>query len=113
MMDRAIKQMPGLARLENALSGAGFCEVDTEPYNVSEDLRDQFLYCGKHRPEMYLDPRVRAGISSFASLIDDRELNEGLGTLAEDIESGRISDIIADALHTGGDYVFVVASNQA
>src|SRR5208282_3002254 len=41
-----------------ALAAAGF-EVQTfEPYEVTDDLRDWFLLCGKNRPELYLDPQV-------------------------------------------------------
>jgi ubiquinone/menaquinone biosynthesis C-methylase UbiE len=35
----------------DALMSAGFEIEATEPYEVREDLRDWFLYCGKHHPE--------------------------------------------------------------
>ena len=69
---------------------------------------DFFLYCGKHRPELYLDPRVRAGISTFAKLADRDEMNKGLTRLARDIESGAVRELIAKSELPDGDYSLIV-----
>jgi ubiquinone/menaquinone biosynthesis C-methylase UbiE len=73
-MARSITQMPSLPAIMQALRQSGFASTHTEPYEVQTDLQDFFLYSGKHRPEMYLDPRVRAGISTFAALSDPSEV---------------------------------------
>ena len=45
-----------------ALAAAAFSIEKTEPYEVADNLKDGFLYSSKHKPELYLEPRVRAGI---------------------------------------------------
>lgn len=72
------------------------------------DPVDFFLYCGKHRPELYLDPAIRAGISTFTKLADEEELNKGLIKLKQDIQSGAITDIIAKSVSADGDYTLIV-----
>jgi SAM-dependent methyltransferase len=108
-MARAIRQMPDLDQVVIGLHGAGFRAVRTEPFDVRPDLQDLFLYSGKQRPALYLDPRVRAGISTFANLADSAEVAAGCEQLARDLDSGRIDQVIADYRHSGGDYLFVVA----
>jgi ubiquinone/menaquinone biosynthesis C-methylase UbiE len=107
-MARSIVQMPGLQAIVQALRQSGFASIRTEPYEVQTDLQDFFLYSGKHRPEMYLDPRVRTGISTFAALADASEVEGGCRELSQDIESGRIADVIASYRHAQGDYLIVV-----
>lgn len=94
---------------EDALTAAGFSINATEPYEIADDLKDWFLYCGKHRPELYLDPRVRAGISAFACAQDQDEIAHGVERLAEDIRSGRIASVMRQYAWEGGDYMFTVA----
>jgi ubiquinone/menaquinone biosynthesis C-methylase UbiE len=107
-MARSIVQMPGLQAIVQALHQSGFASIHTEPYEVQTDLQDFFLYSGKHRPEMYLDPRVRAGISTFAALAGASEVEEGCRKLSQDIESGRIAEVVASYRHAQGDYLFAV-----
>jgi ubiquinone/menaquinone biosynthesis C-methylase UbiE len=107
-MARSIVQMPGLQAIMQALRQSGFASIRTESYEVQTDLQDLFLYSGKHRPEMYLDPRVRAGISTFAALADASEVEEGCQKLSQDIASGHIAEVMARYRHTHGDYLFVV-----
>ena len=99
------------ARLETnvALAAGGFSIEVSEPYEVAEDLKDWFLYCGKHKPERYLDPRVRMGISAFACAQDQDEIANGVKRLAEDIRSGRITSVMRRYAWEGGDYMFTVA----
>jgi Methyltransferase domain len=54
---------------------------------VPHDCQDGFLAAFWRRPGYYLDPTVRAGISTFA-MIDEREREAGLRRLAHDVESG-------------------------
>ena len=53
---------------------------------VPHDCQDGFLAAFWRRPGYYLDPTVRAGISTFA-MIDEREREAGLRRLAHDVES--------------------------
>lgn len=75
-------------------------------------LQDFFLHCGKYRPELYLDPVVRDGISSFALFRDTTALASGLARLEQDIRSGAVHDVIRryeaeNRLH--GDFMTVSA----
>ena len=61
--------------------------VEAIPFLVPEDLSDLFAAAAWKRPEMYLSPQVRAGISSFA--IADRALvDRGVNLLDRDLHSG-------------------------
>ncbi|MDJ0695565.1 methyltransferase domain-containing protein [Mastigocoleus sp. MO_188.B34] len=51
------------------------------------DLSDSFAAVGWGRPEVYLNSKIRNGISSFAKL-EATELDRGLSCLKEDLESG-------------------------
>jgi ubiquinone/menaquinone biosynthesis C-methylase UbiE len=93
----------------DALSNSGFTIVGEEKYDVKSDLQDLFLYCGKHQPERYLDPRIRAGISTFADAPDQSEIEQGLVRLSADIESGRIAEVMRSYAWDGGDYMFTIA----
>lgn len=107
-MERSIAQMPDLADVRAALRSAGLRVVAEDPFDVTPSLQDFFLYSGKHRPELYLDPRVRAGISTFAKPADESEVRVGCARLAEDIRSGRFAEVAERYRHDGGDYLFVV-----
>ena len=73
-MRRSIEQMPALDEVEESLMRAGFCKVETEAYEVKQDLRDLFLYSGKHRPQLYLDEEFRRGISTFSTVASPEEV---------------------------------------
>ena len=105
------KAVAPYARFETVemLTGADFQIECEEKYDVAPDLKDLFLYCGKNRPERYLDPHIRSGISTFADAPDADEIDRGLKRLADDIESGRINRVIRSFAHDGGDYMFTVA----
>lgn len=109
---RAIDQMPDFDALAGALAAGGFDVVGTEPYDVRDDLQDLFMYAGKHRPHLYLDPRVRAGISAFAALADPAEVADGCRRLAADLAAGRFDDVRRSYRHDAGDYLFVVAERR-
>ena len=109
-MRLSMEQMPNRADISNALDDSGFQTLEVEPYAVHEELVDFFLYSGKHRPEMYLDPTVRRGISTFSSLARPEEIEIGCARLKTDIESGRIKKVIAEHDNDLGDYCFIVSS---
>jgi ubiquinone/menaquinone biosynthesis C-methylase UbiE len=108
-MEKSIRQMPTLRTMQRGLRSAGFREVETETYEVERELEDLFLYSGKHRPEMYLDSRVRKGISTFANLADAEEIEEGCRRLAIDLEKGRFKEVINNYGGEAGDYLFLAA----
>jgi SAM-dependent methyltransferase len=112
LMADAIAQMPDLPQVADTLRAAGFETIRTEIYEVRPDLDDLFIYAGKQRPQLYLDPRIRAGISNFARLENQTEVEAGCARLADDIASGRIDDIIESYRHDGGDYLFVIATKE-
>jgi hypothetical protein len=80
--------MPSVTHVIALLQDAGFTDVVSTPYWVERSPVDLFLYAGKHHPELYLDPEVRRGISSFAS-VKPGELAAGLDRLQADIGSGK------------------------
>ncbi len=100
------------ARFEtnSALRTAGFTIDKVELYEVRDDLKDWFLYCGKNKPERYLDPKVRAGISSFSTAPDEDEIARGVARLEADIRSGHIKEVMRSYAWDGGDYMFTVAA---
>ena len=63
--------------------GGGRVEVVPIPH----DCVDGFYHAYWRRPEAYLDPVVREGISAFA-LMDPACVEDGLARLARDLESG-------------------------
>ena len=59
--------------------------VDVTPVPVPHDCVDGFLYAYWRRPRAYLDPKVRAAMSSFHALGD---VTAGLEKLQSDLDSG-------------------------
>ncbi len=84
--DRAI--FPTMAAMAAALGPA-----TVVPVPIPSDCRDGFLGAYWRRPEAYLDPAVRAAISSFARIGDPAP---GLDRLRDDLRSGRWHDRHAD-----------------
>lgn len=82
-------QMPAMADYEKALG-----PVRVVPVPVPFDCTDGFLYAYWRRPAAYLDPRIRAGISSFWTI----RAEEGLRRLEEDLASGAWEERHAELL---------------
>ncbi|MBS0657842.1 MAG: methyltransferase domain-containing protein [Verrucomicrobia bacterium] len=74
------RQMPALADYARWLG-----PVEITPVPIPHDCSDGFLYAYWRRPAAYLDPRLRAGSSSFWAL---RESEAGLARLQADLASG-------------------------
>ncbi|MEQ5790754.1 methyltransferase domain-containing protein [Muricauda sp. NFXS6] len=108
MMQSSIDQMPSLEQIKRSLWNTSLELRMIQSYNIRPDLKDLFLYCGKHRPERYLDPVIRKGISSFADLAYANEVALGLIHLERDIESGQIDRIMQTYANGDGDYRFFV-----
>jgi len=86
---------PGFARLvppgyslQRTLERLGGGHIEAVP--IPHDCLDGFFHAYWRRPEAYLDPQVRAGISVFSFLEPD-EVEDGLGRLKRDLESGEWS----------------------
>ena len=75
--------MPSPAAIADALGGG---IVDVVP--VPHDCRDGFCHAWWRRPDAYLDPAVRAGISGMARL-PSRVVEDAMAQLTEDLASGR------------------------
>jgi SAM-dependent methyltransferase len=73
-------QMPAISAYKRWLG-----EVQVKPILVPYDCTDGFLYAYWRRPEAYLDPRIRSGISSFWAIGD---LETGLQRLKQDLKDG-------------------------
>jgi len=110
MMADSMKQMPSMEAIESGMKGAGLTIIDREPYSIKDDLEDCFLYIGKHSPDRYLDPALRKGISSFSSLANASEVAVGLSQLEQDIDSGKVKEVINSYQNTMGDYIFIKAA---
>jgi SAM-dependent methyltransferase len=114
-LQRAIEQMPPTSLIEAVLAESGMHLVDAEPWKIPPDPVDMFLYAGKHQPELYLDPTVRAGISQFANLGDPEEVAAGIDRLRHDVKTGRIVRVMESyhlAAAGDGDYLFYVAQRN-
>jgi SAM-dependent methyltransferase len=110
-MRRAIDEMPSRDGIEAALAEGGIRLIHVEPYHVPPDVADLFLYAGKHRPALYLDPAVRAGISTFA-VADTGDVAAGVERLRHDIETGQIDHVVDTYRKSNaaiGDYIFYTA----
>jgi SAM-dependent methyltransferase len=108
-MKTSTAKMPDVEEVSLALEAAGFEDIVTESYEVKPDLQDWFMYCGKHRPEMYLNPDIRKGSSGFAIFANRDEVERGLERLRGDIASGRIGEVMESYRHDNGDYLFIAA----
>ena len=83
-------QMPRMTDYETWL---GPMEISAVP--IPHDCEDGFLCAYWRRPAAYLDPKIRAAISSFWKL---KDVSEGLTKLAADLDTGawaeRYSDLV-------------------
>ena len=112
MLNDAIAQMPSFDAIENAMKLSGLEIKKTELYNIKPDLEDKFLYCGKQNPELYFDASIRHGISSFSALANFDEVENGLASLRQDIDSGKINEIIKSYENNLGDYLYIIAEKS-
>lgn len=74
------RQMPDLAEYERWLG-----PIEVTPVPIPHDCTDGFLCANWRRPAAYLDPKVRAGSSSFWAIGD---ISAALQELQQDLASG-------------------------
>ncbi|HEX7297839.1 MAG TPA: class I SAM-dependent methyltransferase [Solirubrobacteraceae bacterium] len=91
LVDPDVERFPSLPEQAAAL------DAEAEVVPVPWDCRDGFFSAFWRRPEAYLDPAVRAGISTLAKRSED-ELADGLERLRADVESGAWARRHADLL---------------
>jgi SAM-dependent methyltransferase len=84
-LPEAVALDAGFTTLQATLALLGAATV--EPIPVPHDCRDGFFAAYWRRPEAYLDPDVRAGISGFG-ILDENVVEHALELLADDLESG-------------------------
>lgn len=110
MMKNSMVVMLSRQKIETALNSAGFSVTNDEKYFIKPDLQDLFLFSGKQRPTLYLNVKVRKGISSFAALSNKEEVENGLQKLTNDLEKGNFAKISQKYESDLGDYSFIVAT---
>ncbi|MCA9830351.1 MAG: class I SAM-dependent methyltransferase [Dehalococcoidia bacterium] len=89
-LDRPIMDFDGLCRDLGATSAT--------PVPVPWDCVDGFFLAFWRRPEAYLDPTVRSGMSIFKRLSAE-EVEAGLARLRDDLDSGAWASRNAELLH--------------
>jgi SAM-dependent methyltransferase len=108
------ERSPTVAAVVAALGGGGGAPrpVRVEPLLVPHDCTDGFMAAYWRRPDAYLDPGVRAGISSLAQL-GDAVVGPGADRLRADLESGAWHErhgALLDLDEFDGGYRLVVAN---
>ncbi len=83
--EQSIADAGPFPHLDQLLDVLGDGEVRAVP--IPRDCRDGFMAANWARPEAYLDPAVRANISTFARRPPD-ELRPGLDALSRELETG-------------------------
>ena len=84
-LPEAVALDAGFTTLRATVAFLGAATV--EPIPVPHDCHDGFFAAYWRRPEAYLDPDVRAGISGFG-ILDENVVEHALKLLADDLESG-------------------------
>jgi SAM-dependent methyltransferase len=92
LVDEDVRAFPSLADQAGALRA-----TRVTPVLIQHDCADGFYGAHWRRPEAYLDPDVRAGISTLAKRTPE-ELARGLERLRADLESGAWAQRHADLL---------------
>lgn len=88
----------------------GFAKVECKKYFVTKNTKDLTVYGGKYKPEVYLDPVVRAGMTPFNMPEYADLIEEGCNVLRADIASGEINNVIARYESDLGEHAYVIAT---
>ncbi|MBK1880517.1 class I SAM-dependent methyltransferase [Pelagicoccus mobilis] len=81
------EQFPKLSEMAVFIEEELSRDLEIQAFPLPRDLKDHFLAAGWSRPEIYLDPAYRAGISSF-SITEQSQVERGLKELEADLSSG-------------------------
>lgn len=82
-IEEDLRQFPAMGQLAQVLPG----DVRVEPVPIHHDCTDGFLCAYWRRPDSYLDPALRRGISSFCKC-PEATVEKGIARLADDLASG-------------------------
>lgn len=96
--------------LVGLLENAGFDSIRCEKYFVTKDTKDLTIYGGKYRPEVYLDPIVRAGMTPLNIPAYADQIEAGVRALQADINSGEINNVIARYESDFGEHTYMIAT---
>ncbi len=86
--DSSYDIFPPIGEMCDTIRGITGGEVTAHGFDLSHDFSDFCLMAGWRRPNVYLDPEVRACMSGFA-LADQKEVEYGVLRLEDDLKSGR------------------------
>ena len=100
--------LPDLADMKAALAKAGFGNLATRPFHVSDKTQDRFFYCGATEPQFYLSAKMRATMSVFRHA-EPRQLSHGLARLKADMDSGIWHKNRAKQQNLSGHYTIITA----
>ena len=112
MLRHSISQMPSFERIKSAARKSGFTITAREKYFIQKDLKDLFLYSGKHKPDIYFNHSIRKNISSFAALSTKDEINRGLRKLQKDIDTKEFEEVKSKFENDTGDYLFIIMNKS-
>ena len=112
MLHSSIFQMPSLDAIQNAADETKLKISIIEKYFIKDDLKDCFLYIGKNNPDRYFDQQIRDGISSFTSLANIDEVEQGLTKLRSDIANNEFEQIKSQYDNDLGDYLFIAINKK-
>lgn len=93
--------------IEELALDAGLKLAAIENYSVTPDLKDLFLQCGKHNPELYFRDDIRNGISTFRNFGTKEKLLLGLEMLRSDIDNVKFQKIKESYDNEDGDYLWL------
>ncbi len=88
LWEDAFRVFPPISDVATLVQATTQRTVEIFPFMLPHDLTDMFFVAGWRRPELYLNPDVRAGISALA-LADASVVKKGVSLLEEDLNSGR------------------------
>ena len=82
-----LQTFPSTQQIARTISQITQKEVQVIPFLLPVDLQDWFAASGWCKPEIYLDPKVRNGISTFSKM-PANELEAGVNKLAVELSNG-------------------------
>jgi len=89
---------PPIEQVASQFANGGRCHTDIYPFPLPVDLLDNFCAANWQNPNRYLDPTIRAGISSFACA-EPEAVRRGLTALVQDLATGRWKMLYGDILN--------------
>ena len=112
MFQTAYQIFPPIENVKSMLAQATERTVTDIAFPLPPDLHDIFLAACWRRPEQYLQPEVRAGMSAFV-LADKEEVDSGLDRLSKDLKHGawqrKYGEVLTWSNFDAG-YRFIVAA---